>query len=92
MCGRFVRRTDTSRLAEKYAIGDIASTIAPSFNIAPRQPVAVVIEDGRKKMITMQWGLIPSWAKDAGIGNKLINARARVNSAGINDEDCIRPV
>lgn len=53
--------------------------LEPRYNIAPTQPVAVVRLDreGRRREFTlMRWGLIPSWAKDIGIGNRLINARA----------------
>ena len=49
----------------------------PSYNVAPTQAVAVVRggPSGRT-FARLHWGLIPSWAKDASIGNKLINARA----------------
>ena len=48
----------------------------PRYNIAPTQAVIVVGDDGKRYMKLMRWGLIPAWAKDASIGNKLINARA----------------
>src|ERR1017187_1557133 len=48
----------------------------PRYNIAPTQAVIVVGDDGKRYLRQMRWGLIPSWAKDASIGNKLINARA----------------
>jgi putative SOS response-associated peptidase YedK len=48
----------------------------PRYNIAPTQPVAVVTNDGRNKLDFVHWGLIPSWAKDASIGSRMINARA----------------
>jgi putative SOS response-associated peptidase YedK len=51
----------------------------PRYNIAPTQTVAAVRSaesgDGRELSL-VKWGLIPSWAKDAKIGNSLINARA----------------
>jgi len=48
------------------------------YNIAPSQRVPVVgTSDGKhRKMALMQWGLIPSWARGASIGKRLINARA----------------
>jgi putative SOS response-associated peptidase YedK len=49
--------------------------MAPRYNIAPSQPVAVVPNDGQLKLDFYVWGLIPSWSKDPSIGNRLINAR-----------------
>jgi putative SOS response-associated peptidase YedK len=51
----------------------------PRYNIAPSQPVIAVREVPKTKereLLSLRWGLIPSWAKDAKIGNKLINCRA----------------
>ena len=49
----------------------------PRYNIAPTQLVAVVrLDDGQRVIKPLRWGLIPSWAKDARIGNSLINARS----------------
>lgn len=48
----------------------------PRFNIAPSQPVAVISNDGKQHLDFFKWGLVPSWAKDPEIGNRLINARA----------------
>ncbi|MCP3057631.1 SOS response-associated peptidase [Myxococcus sp. K38C18041901] len=47
----------------------------PRFNLAPTQLMPVVPNDGARMLDAFRWGLIPSWAKDASIGNKLINAR-----------------
>jgi putative SOS response-associated peptidase YedK len=47
------------------------------FNIAPTQDILVAVQTGAApELQLMQWGLIPSWAKDSSIANKLINARA----------------
>ena len=56
-------------------------TLLPRFNIAPSQDVAVVLEivreeGGRRVLTTARWGLIPHWAEDPSIGDRLINARA----------------
>ncbi len=49
----------------------------PRYNIAPTQSVAAIrLRDGRRQLSFLHWGLIPSWANDASIGNRLINARA----------------
>lgn len=51
--------------------------LEPRFNIAPTQPVAVVrFGPGARQLARLTWGLVPSWARDASIGSRLINARA----------------
>jgi putative SOS response-associated peptidase YedK len=77
MCGRYTLKTPVSELAERFEIEDSPSSITPSYNIAPTQQVATVLaENGKRKLEMLHWGLIPSWAKDPEIGNRMINARA----------------
>jgi putative SOS response-associated peptidase YedK len=76
MCGRFTRGASVEVIAEEFGIEEILTDLQPSFNIAPTQNLVAVIKDVEKKLLSMRWGLIPSWAKDETIGNKLINARA----------------
>ena len=76
MCGRFSLTTDKKRLAEAFAEFEPPREIVPRYNIAPSQPIAVVANDGQNKVDYFVWGLIPSWAKDPAIGNKMINARS----------------
>jgi putative SOS response-associated peptidase YedK len=57
--------------------------VAPRYNIAPTQPVAIVRLDPQAKTrewTHVQWGLVPSWAKDPSIGAKMINARSETVS------------
>ncbi len=52
---------------------------APRYNIAPTQEIAALRaggEKGSRSLVALRWGLIPSWAKDPNIGNRMINARA----------------
>jgi putative SOS response-associated peptidase YedK len=77
MCGRYTLKTPVSELAERFEIEDSPSSITPSYNIAPTQQVATVLaENGKRKLEMLHWGLIPSWAKDPEVGNRMINARA----------------
>ena len=77
MCGRYTLKSPVSELAERFDIEEPPSSITPSYNIAPTQQVATVIaENGKRKLEMLHWGLIPSWAKDPEIGNRMINARA----------------
>ena len=76
MCGRFTLTVDPGQLQESFPWAAIPDEFPPRFNIAPTQPVAVIPNDGQNRMDFFVWGLIPSWAKDKDIGNRLINARA----------------
>jgi putative SOS response-associated peptidase YedK len=76
MCGRFARIVSDKKLREKYRLKE-GTLLKDSYNIAPSQPVAAVRgTDGERELVLLKWGLIPSWSKDATIGQKLINARA----------------
>ncbi len=77
MCGRFGLFVTPEVLEEYFSLPDLAA-YAPQrrYNLTPGQAVAAVREhDGERRLQALQWGLIPFWAKDAGIGRKLINAR-----------------
>jgi putative SOS response-associated peptidase YedK len=76
MCGRFVRKRSSQALAREFGAAHISDELQPSFNIAPTHNVAVVLNDGATKLVSMRWGLVPSWATDPTIGSRLINARA----------------
>lgn len=76
MCGRFTLTADVTALQQTFPWLNIPPEMTPRFNIAPTQPVAVVPNDGKNQLDFFTWGLIPSWAKDPQIGNRLINARA----------------
>ncbi len=81
MCGRYTLKTPIDALAEYFEVEDYPSSLTPSYNIAPTQDIAAVVEeDEERKLEVFRWGLIPSWAKDPAIGNKMINARAETVS------------
>ena len=78
MCGRFSLVYDMDVLAGRFlVVGNMAIPMRPNYNVAPTQEVLTIIreEDGNHGGL-MRWGLIPSWAKDPAIGNRMINARA----------------
>jgi putative SOS response-associated peptidase YedK len=81
MCGRFVRKRSTTLLAHEFGAENISDELQPSFNVAPTDDVAVVLNDNGRKLLTMRWGLVPSWATDPRIGSTLINARAETLTA-----------
>lgn len=76
MCGRYELHTHPAALA--LALGlKFPPEITPRYNIAPTQAVPVVrLRDGERELSQVRWGLVPFWAKDLAIGNKMINARA----------------
>ena len=76
MCGRFSITLEAGEVQLQLALGEMPKDWRPRFNVAPSQPVPVVIDAEQRDVGWMQWGLVPFWAKSADIGNKLINARA----------------
>ncbi|PWH12901.1 MAG: hypothetical protein DDG59_15080 [Anaerolineae bacterium] len=76
MCGRFTLTAEISELQKVFPWVEFPKEMSPRYNIAPSQPVAVISNHNPKRVDFFVWGLIPNWAKDAQIGNRLINARA----------------
>ena len=77
MCGRFAFYSPSEATAALFGVsGSLA--VEPSYNIAPTQHIAAIrnTEDSGRELVTLRWGLIPFWAKDPSIGNRMINARA----------------
>ncbi|UCD46874.1 MAG: SOS response-associated peptidase [Deltaproteobacteria bacterium] len=78
MCGRFTLFDTAASLAEAFEVAEVPS-LSPRYNIAPSQAVAAVRippSGGAREVVLLRWGLIPSWAKDPSLGDRMINARA----------------
>jgi putative SOS response-associated peptidase YedK len=75
MCGRYTLRTPRDVLKRHFGLVSVPEGLTPRYNIAPTQPVAVVPNLPERRLEMFRWGLIPSWAKDPSIGNRMINAR-----------------
>src|SRR5262249_48407913 len=78
MCGRFTLRISSAELAEWFGVAGVPA-LAPRYNIAPTQTVPMIrtAKDGTgRELVVARWGLVPHWAKDVSIGNRMINARA----------------
>jgi len=77
MCGRFTASFDYRQIKVRWNLRGDFPLFGPRYNIAPSQdvPVSVRNED-RHQLKTMRWGLLPSWAQDPSIGQRMINARA----------------
>jgi len=63
-------------MARDFGVQEIIDDLQPSFNVAPTDNVAVVLNNGVKQLVAMRWGLVPFWATDPKIASKHINARA----------------
>jgi putative SOS response-associated peptidase YedK len=77
MCGRYTQRHGASALINRFSIQRLLFDPKPRYNLAPTQDVPVILTDaGQRVLKTMRWGLVPHWADDPSIGNRMINARA----------------
>ena len=77
MCGRYAFYSPAEAVRRSFALDDVPA-LEPRYNIAPTQPVPVIraAEGGRHELSMLHWGLVPKWAKDKAVGNRMINARA----------------
>jgi putative SOS response-associated peptidase YedK len=77
VCGRFTLTVEGQQLLELFGLTHLIAH-EPRFNIAPTSAVPIVraYPTGERDLTPMRWGLIPSWAKDKKIGNRMINARS----------------
>jgi putative SOS response-associated peptidase YedK len=78
MCGRYsTSSADITTLTERFSAQQALDEYEANHNIKPTQDAPTVLEhDGKPELHLMHWGLIPFWAKDPKIGNKMFNARA----------------
>jgi len=77
MCGRFVGFRSLYELKKTFPIDKATCEVTENYNVAPSQEVLAIIKYDKENWLEkLHWGLVPFWAKDISIGNKLINARA----------------
>ena len=89
MCGRYASSRRPEDLVEEFEIEDnrVVTALEPDYNVAPTKEVYAVVErpprtgesgeerPPERQLRVLRWGLVPSWAKDPSIGNRMINAR-----------------
>ena len=77
MCGRFAFYSPRDAVTDVFGV-DFPLELEPRYNITPSQHIATLRVDraGVPEPVLLRWGLVPSWAKDPAIGNRMINARA----------------
>ena len=77
MCGRFSQTRSTEQLADRFVVPAASLDWKPRYNLAPGQSIPTIVQAGdRRSWKKLQWGMVPSWAKDRSIGHRLINARS----------------
>lgn len=102
MCGRFTLDEPQEDLVERFAVTEVEPSVEvrPRWNIAPTQSILVVTaskEGDVRRLSTLRWGLVPWWAKDPAIGNRMVNARAetlaesRAYKAAFDKRRCLIP-
>ncbi len=77
MCGRYKISTKAPQIMAAFDVDD-ADDYSPSerYNVAPTDPVPCIrVEDGKRKLVPLRWGLLPFWAKSRSEGARMINAR-----------------
>jgi putative SOS response-associated peptidase YedK len=76
MCGRFAFYSPAEAVAALFDVRGVPE-LEPRYNVAPTQAIAAGREAkaGGREFAALRWGLVPSWAKDPSIGNRMINAR-----------------
>lgn len=81
MCGRYALYSPLQEIYERYLVDPFQMEFKPRYNVAPCQQVVAVVSNSEENRIGyLKWGLVPGWAKEPGIGNKMINARAETLS------------
>ncbi|MFI6833717.1 SOS response-associated peptidase [Kribbella sp. NPDC050241] len=110
MCGRYASTARRADLLEQFQLdGDNADELKdPDYNVAPTKTAPVVIArapsdgprdaDAVRQLRLFKWGLVPFWAKDSKIGNRMVNARSETvdekpaYKAAFKSRRCLIPV
>jgi putative SOS response-associated peptidase YedK len=77
MCGRYAFFSPAEAVKRIFALDEVPE-LEPRYNISPTQSVPAVRagEEGARAFAMLHWGLVPKWAKERAIGNRMINARS----------------
>ena len=102
MCGRITQQLPSDQICDLYSLQGILlpANRQPRYNGAPGQDFTAcrVDENGSRAIARLRWGLVPSWARDARAGTRLINARAESVHykpsfrAALSSRRCLLPV
>lgn len=76
MCGRYTNTAGPEELDERFGVPMLGRRGTHRYNIAPTEDVLTIVSpEGEAQARMLRWGLVPSWAKDAKVGYRMINAR-----------------
>ncbi|MFM9036926.1 MAG: SOS response-associated peptidase [Actinomycetota bacterium] len=104
MCGRFTSLTSPEAVAAVFGTEppnpELFDGFAPNYNVPPTSTIMVVLDDsdGQRRLGRLQWGLVPSWAKDRSGAARLINARSETVlekpsfKSSVPSKRCIIPI
>jgi putative SOS response-associated peptidase YedK len=78
MCGRFVSASAPDDIAKYFDAAAPSEELPASYNVAPTTDIYAVVThaDGTRHLEVFRWGLVPAWAKDIKVGQRMINARS----------------
>ncbi|HOW67254.1 MAG TPA: SOS response-associated peptidase [Candidatus Paceibacterota bacterium] len=76
MCARYTQHHTAAQITERFEVKELQLPIRLSYNIAPGQIVAAILEAQGRQVAGLKWGLVPFWAKDPSVGSQMINARS----------------
>jgi putative SOS response-associated peptidase YedK len=79
MCGRYTLIAVAEEIEKRFDSA-VPPDYRPTYNAAPTQALPVITDADPGKLSMFHWGLVPSWARDRSIGQKMINARAETLS------------
>ena len=81
MCGRFAFYSPAEAVVRLFGT-EPGEDLPPRYNIAPTQDAPVIRAELDGRVLSgLRWGLVPFWAKDPKIGNRMINARGETVAA-----------
>ena len=91
MCGRYAFFSPAEAVKRVFALDDVPA-LEPRYNVSPTQDVPTVRagEEGARAFALLHWGLVPKWAKEKAIGNRMINARAETLAEKPSFRDAFR--
>ena len=80
MCGRYTITKSIEEICNTFAVEPNNELFSPTYNIAPNQKSPIITNQNQNQLSFMHWGLVPFWAKNKKISNKLINSRVETIS------------
>jgi putative SOS response-associated peptidase YedK len=76
MCGRYTNTAGVEELSERFNVPFAGEAGTQRYNIAPTEEVLAIVAPKREREARLlRWGLVPTWAEDVKIGNRMINAK-----------------